>query len=67
MSLSLPAGPWADDDGDIGAELGLIRWAAQEAGRLAGELTRLAADVRAAAQAIAGRRTRHDPDRQEVP
>ena len=56
MTLSYAASdPWADDDGDLGAELGLIRWAAETAGTLSGELARLAADVGAAAQAIAGR------------
>ncbi len=42
--------PWADDDG-IGAELELIRWAAETAGKLADELRRLAADVGAAVEA----------------
>ena len=53
MSLSLSAAPdpWADDDDGTGTELGLIRWAAETAGTLAGELTRLAADVGAAAEA----------------
>jgi hypothetical protein len=55
VSLSYAApDPWADDDdGGIGTELGLIRWAAETAGQLADELRRLAADVGAAAEAKA--------------
>lgn len=52
MTLSYAApDPWADDDDGTGTELGLIRWAAETAGKLADELTRLAADVGAAAEA----------------
>lgn len=51
MTLGYPPDPWADDDGDVGAELGLIRWAAETAGKLADELTRLAADVGAVVEA----------------
>ncbi len=51
MTLSFAPDPWADDANDVGAELGLIRWAAETAGELAGELTRLAADVGAVVEA----------------
>jgi len=50
LSYAVPD-PWADDDDGTGTELGLLRWAAETAGKLAEQLTRLAADVGAAAEA----------------